>query len=102
MAPVRNVRALPVAGTITRPPPASAQALIAAAIARVHRLLPSPTAPQAAIVTSRAGKLGTTIRSRIWSARSHGSVAWAAARPPDDASAAAAQGPASVARRVSS
>ena len=45
IAPVRKVRAEPVAGMTTRPPPAALQAWTALLMACVHKVRPSPRAP---------------------------------------------------------
>ena len=64
MAPVRNSPG----GTTTCPPPARLQAVIAAANASVHSLVPSPTAPKRVTGNNRPGKRGRRTEATIRSA----------------------------------
>ena len=64
-------------GTRTTPPPAALQAVMAARIASVQSVTPSPLAPCAVISTVRFGKVGALMRARIASASFQGSADWA-------------------------
>src|ERR1700748_1763584 len=67
MAPVRNSPS----GTTTRPPPLSAQASIARAIASAQSVLPSATAPNFVMTKSRRGNFGAWMRFKIRASSAH-------------------------------